>query len=174
MNPLKKKVTTHNMTAIVDVQWVVEGEHNPSESDIQSWVEATLAYNDTGSGADFNSDAELTIRIVEEEEIAELNQQYRQKQGSTNVLSFSVDEDLPLDIPLLGDLVICPAVVVREANEQNKTLTEHWAHMVIHGTLHLLGYDHIEEDQAKVMEQIEISILQGLGFSNPYEVTTNS
>lgn len=170
MNPLKKKVTTNKMAAIVDVQWAVEGEHNPSESDIQSWVETTLAYDDIYSG----SDAELTIRIVEEEEIAELNQQYRQKQGSTNVLSFPVDEDLPLDIPLLGDLVICEAVVAREANEQNKTLDEHWAHMVIHGTLHLLGYDHIEEDQAEIMEQIEISILQGLGFSNPYEVATNS
>jgi len=170
MNPLKKKVTADNMTAIVDVQWAVDAEHHPSESDIQTWVEATLAFNDIYSSAD----AELTIRIVEEEEVAELNQQYRQKQGSTNVLSFPVDEDLPLDIPLLGDLVICAAVVAREANEQNKTLNEHWAHMVIHGTLHLLGYDHIKEDQAEVMEQIEISILQGLGYSNPYEVATNS
>jgi len=170
MNPLKKKVTADNMTAIVDVQWAVDAEYHPSESDIQTWVEATLAFNDIYSSAD----AELTIRIVEEEEVAELNQQYRQKQGSTNVLSFPVDEDLPLDIPLLGDLVICAAVVAREANEQNKTLNEHWAHMVIHGTLHLLGYDHIKEDQAEVMEQIETSILQGLGFSNPYEVTTNS
>ena len=170
MNALKKKTTTNNMTAIVDVQWAVEGEHSPSESDIQSWVEATLAFNDIRNG----SDAELTVRIVEEEEIAELNQQYRQKQGGTNVLSFPVDEDLPLEVPLLGDLVICAAVVAREAKQQNKTLDAHWAHMVVHGTLHLLGYDHLEEDQAEVMEQKEISILQGLGFSNPYEVAANS
>lgn len=158
------------MTAIVDLQWAIEGEPVASQSDIQSWVEATLAHADVWTG----SDAELTIRIAEEEEVAELNQQYRQQQGSTNVLSFPVDKDLPLEIPLLGDLVICAAVVAREAKQQNKTLDAHWAHMVVHGTLHLLGYDHLEEDQAELMEQKEISILQGLGFSNPYEVATNS
>ncbi len=158
------------MTALVEVQWAVEGEGLPSEQDIQNWVEAVLMQEPHGN----SSDVELTVRITSEEEVAELNQQYRQKQGSTNVLSFPVDDELPLEVPLLGDLIICAAVVEREAKQQNKTLLSHWAHMVVHGTLHLLGYDHIEADQAEIMEQKEIAVLQGLGFSNPYEVATGS
>jgi len=158
------------MKALVDVQWAVEGEGLPSEQDIQDWVEAVLIQEQNGN----SSDVELTVRIASEEEVAELNQQYRQKQGSTNVLSFPVDDELPLEVPLLGDLIICAAVVEREAKQQNKTLLSHWAHMVVHGTLHLLGYDHIEADQAEAMEQKEIAVLQGLGFSNPYEVATGS
>ena len=164
------------MAVFVDVQWAAEGEDLPSEADIQSWVEAALLseQKSKSSQTDTQSGSELTVRIVDEKEITELNQQYRHKQGSTNVLSFPVDEDLPLDIPLLGDLVICAEVVAREAKDQNKALDAHWAHMVVHGTLHLLGYDHIEADQAEVMERKEINILQGLGFLNPYEVATNS
>lgn len=158
------------MTALVEVQWAVEGEGLPSEQDIQDWVEAVLMQEQNGS----STDVELTVRIASEEEVAELNQQYRQKQGSTNVLSFPVDDELPLEVRLLGDLIICAAVVEREAKQQDKTLLSHWAHMVVHGTLHLLGYDHIEADQADVMEQKEINILDGLGFSNPYEVATGS
>jgi len=170
MKALKKQVTTNNMTAAVDVQWAVDGKGLPSEQDIQSWVEAVLMQEQNGD----STEVELTVRIASEEEVAELNQQYRQKQGSTNVLSFPVDDELPLDVPLLGDLIICAAVVEREAKQQNKTLLSHWAHMVVHGTLHLLGYDHIEVEQAQVMEQKEIIVLQGLGYSNPYEVTTVS
>ena len=158
------------MKALVDVQWAVEGEGLPSEQEIKTWVEAVLMQEQN----DIVAEVELTVRIASEEEVAELNQQYRQKQGSTNVLSFPVDEGLPLDVPLLGDLVICAPVVEKEAKQQNKTLLSHWAHMVVHGTLHLLGYDHIEADQAEAMEQKEIAVLQGLGFSNPYEVATGS
>ena len=157
------------MTAIVDVQRIIEDEGSPSDEDIQLWISAVLA--------NANNDEkpyELTVRIVDEQEITDLNQDYRQKSGSTNVLSFPADQDLPLDVPLLGDLVICAAVVAREAAEQHKTLKQHWAHMVVHGTLHLLGYDHIEDDQAIKMEQKEITILQTLGISNPYEVKINS
>jgi probable rRNA maturation factor len=156
--------------AVVDVQNAVELDDVPSEEDIRSWVEAVLL--DTNViGA---SQAELTVRIVDQHEISELNQQYRNKQGPTNVLSFPADHDLPLEVPLLGDLVICAAIVMKEAHDQGKPLMAHWAHMVVHGTLHLLGYDHTEENQAAEMEQKEISILKGLGFSDPYEVTTES
>jgi len=158
------------MTVIVDVQNAVEAGDVPAEDDIHNWVESTLKQVESFK----SNDAELTVRIVDEVEMRELNQQYRQKSGSTNVLSFPVDQDLPLEIPLLGDLVICAAVVEKEAREQDKSLQAHWAHMVIHGTLHLLGYDHIEDDQAAAMEQKEISILQELGFSNPYEVAIES
>jgi probable rRNA maturation factor len=167
---LINNVTSNNMAVIVDVQKAVQDEDLPSDEDIQGWIESVLI-NEENIVAD---QAELTVRIVDENEISELNQQYRQKKGSTNVLSFPVDEDLPLDIPLLGDLVICAAVVKREALEQNKSLTAHWAHMIVHGTLHLLGYDHIDDEQATRMEQKEITILHGLGFSNPYEVTIES
>jgi probable rRNA maturation factor len=158
------------MNIILDVQNVTDSGDVPSEDDIQSWIETTLIQADSFNG----NDAELTVRVVDEAEISELNQQYRHKTGGTNVLSFPADRDLPLDIPFLGDLVICADVVAREAREQNKPLQAHWAHMVIHGTLHLLGYDHIEDDQAAIMEQKEILILQGLGFSNPYEVAIES
>ena len=170
MNAQINPVATSNMAVLVDVQWAVDSAGLPSEQDLQSWVEAVLNEEKTQS----NNDVELTVRIVSEAEMTELNQQYRHKQGSTNVLSFPIDEALPLDVPLLGDLVICAEVVAGEAAQQGKTLISHWAHMLVHGTLHLLGYDHIEADQAKVMEQKEITILHGLGYSNPYEVATDS
>lgn len=136
----------------------------PSENDIREWVSSVL-----------NSRmpcAEVTVRIVDEVESEQLNQQYRHKEGSTNVLSFPFETAVPMDVPLLGDIVICAPVVAREAVEQHKPLTSHWAHMLIHGTLHLLGYDHHDDDEAEEMEQQEIQLMQQLGFSNPYEVTT--
>ncbi len=113
---------------------------------------------------------ELTIRITNIKEITELNTTYRHKTGPTNVLSFPFDtpKELDLEIPLLGDIVICAEIVNQEAKLQGKTPEAHWAHMVIHGTLHLLGYDHEKEMDAKVMEAQEIQILQTLGFPNPY------
>ena len=158
------------MRAVVDLQKAVEADDVPAEEDICNWVETVLSV----AGNTDQDIAELTVRIVDQDEITELNQQYRNKQGATNVLSFPADHDLPLEVPLLGDLVICAPVVAKEAAEQAKSLQAHWAHMVIHGTLHLLGYDHIEEDQAAEMEQKEISILKNLGFSNPYEVMAES
>ena len=151
---------------IVDVQWAVDQTGLPNETDIQVWVETVIS--------EHQSEAELTVRVVDEHEIAELNKQYRAKNKTTNVLSFPADKDLPVPIPLLGDVVICAEVVAKEAVEQHKPLTAHWAHMVIHGTLHLLGYDHIENDQAEQMEQKEINYMQKLGFPNPYEVITHS
>ena len=111
---------------------------------------------------------DITLRIVDEAESHELNQRYRGKDKSTNVLSFPYDGDM-LDVPVLGDIVICAPVVQREAEEQGKDPRAHWAHMVVHGCLHLLGYDHIQESEAEVMEAKERRILAELGFSDPYE-----
>lgn len=112
---------------------------------------------------------ELTIRIVGNKEMTKLNFTYRGKKKPTNVLAFPYDDDM-----LLGDIVICNAVVKREAHEQHKLEKAHWAHMVIHGTLHLLGYDHIKEKDAKRMESTEIRILTSLGFPNPYQLKANN
>lgn len=142
------------------------GLNLPGEEQIQEWVSSVL-----------NGQmpiAEVTVRIVDEVEIEQLNQQYRHKQGPTNVLSFPFETDVPMEVPLLGDIVICAPVVAREAVEQHKDLMSHWAHMLIHGTLHLLGYDHQSDHDADAMEQLEIQVMQQLGFSNPYEVNTQS
>ena len=116
--------------------------------------------------------AEMTIRIVDETEMTTLNGTYRGKHYPTNVLSFPFDmpDDVELDLPIIGDLVICASVVEKEAAAQQKTVAEHWAHMVVHGTLHLLGYDHEQDDAAANMEAEEITILKTLGFDNPYKI----
>ena len=136
----------------------------PSEEQIHAWISSVLSTR--------MSAAEVTVRIVDEVESEQLNQQYRHKQGPTNVLSFPFEADVPMEIPLLGDIVICAPVVIREAVEQHKDAFSHWAHMLVHGTLHLLGFDHHTDAEADAMEQQEIQLMQQLGFSNPYEVTT--
>jgi len=113
--------------------------------------------------------AEIVIRVVDEEESAELNGHYRGKSGPTNVLSFPFQAPPGIATDILGDLLICAPVVEREAKEQGKSLQAHWAHMVVHGVLHLQGYDHIDEKEAVIMESEEIAIMNGLGFPNPYE-----
>ncbi|MDT8397485.1 MAG: rRNA maturation RNase YbeY [Pseudomonadales bacterium] len=112
--------------------------------------------------------AELSIRVVDEEESAFLNSTYRHRQGPTNVLSFPGGGMLPDGLCLLGDLAICAPVVAREARAQHKNSEAHWAHMVIHGVLHLKGYDHEDSLDAQKMEELEIAILKSLGFANPY------
>ncbi|MDX1408882.1 MAG: rRNA maturation RNase YbeY, partial [Saprospiraceae bacterium] len=115
---------------------------------------------------------DITLRIVSEDEIRMLNRDYRGKDKPTNVLSFPFEmpEGLPAEAipPLLGDVIICDAVVRQEANEQHKPLQAHWAHMVTHGVLHLLGYDHIDDDDAVIMETLEIRALAEQGFDDPY------
>lgn len=145
----------------VDVQIATADENIPSEEDFRSWVAAALPADKLNS--------ELTIRVVGFDESRSLNAQYRQKDKPTNVLSFPSELPPELQIPLLGDLVICAGVVEREALEQGKTLLAHWAHMVVHGTLHLLGYDHETDADAEVMEALETRILGTLGFPAPYE-----
>ena len=133
----------------------------PATAERQRWCELALRQR---SGA-----SELTIRLVDEEECRELNRTWRHKDYPTNVLSFPADvPDEFLDIPLLGDLVICVPVVEREAAEQGKPPAAHWAHLVIHGCLHLLGYDHIEDAEAEEMEALERQLLAELGHPDPY------
>jgi probable rRNA maturation factor len=133
----------------------------PNLAQLQQWCSLGLRAR--------TADSELTIRLVDEAEGRELNQTWRDKDYATNVLSFPADiPDGLLDIPLLGDLVICVPVVTREAQEQNKQLAAHWAHLVIHGCLHLLGYDHIDEDEAVEMEDLERQLLAELGYPDPY------
>ncbi|MDZ7662225.1 rRNA maturation RNase YbeY [Thiohalophilus sp.] len=147
------------MSIEVEVQRIAAT--GPSDADIQRWVSAALQ-------AEQRQDAELTVRIVDEAESAELNEQYRHKSGPTNVLSFPFECPPEVELDLLGDLVICAPVVQREAQEQGKLEMAHWAHMVVHGTLHLLGYDHLQQDEAEEMENREISIMKELGYANPY------
>lgn len=139
----------------------------PSEQQILQWIKATL---DT---LEYNDDVQLTVRVVDVDEMIELNQSYRHKSGATNVLSFPFERPpgLPADevMPLLGDIVVCASVVQKEAEQQQKPVMQHWTHMIVHGLLHLLGYDHISEGEAEHMEGIEIRVLSALGIVNPYQ-----
>ncbi len=133
----------------------------PTDAEFRRWCELALRQR--------TADSELTIRLVDEAEGRELNHTWRHKDYATNVLSFPADvPDELLDIPLLGDLVICIPVVAREAGEQGKALEAHWAHLVIHGCLHLLGYDHIDDEEAEEMEALERTLLAELGHPDPY------
>jgi len=115
-----------------------------------------------------HGDAELLIRLVDRQESRELNAQYRHKNKATNVLSFPADLPEEIGLRLLGDIIICAPIVADEAREQHKTAEAHWAHLTIHGILHLLGHDHQAEEEASEMESLEIRILQSLGFPDPY------
>jgi probable rRNA maturation factor len=117
--------------------------------------------------------AEISLRIVDEAEMTELNGQYRGKAYATNVLSFPADLPPEVKLPYLGDIVICAAVVEREALAQGKTPRDHWAHLLVHGTLHLLGFDHIDSAEAEAMESREIEILETLAIANPYIIAAD-
>jgi probable rRNA maturation factor len=146
---------------IIDIQRIFESPNQPTDTQLELWVNAALVK--------LEDDLELTIRIVDETESTQLNETYRHKQGATNILSFPFEVPDEVELNLLGDLVICASVLEREAIEQNKPLHHHWAHIVIHGVLHLLGYDHIDETDAEEMEAKEIELLQTLSIPNPYE-----
>lgn len=148
-------------TVILDLQLACDKtEGLPTESDFRRWLEAVLPQ--------FQEESEVTIRVVDEAESHELNHTYRGKNKPTNVLSFPFEAPPGIELPLLGDLIICRQVVEKEAEEQEKPLLAHWAHMVVHGSLHLLGYDHIEDDEAEEMESIETEIMLALGYDDPY------
>ncbi len=153
------------MDIILDIQNPNEIADLPSNSDFNLWVKSALIQ----SG--FNQECcEITIRVVDEAESQALNNEYRGKDKPTNVLSFPFEAPPPIESDLLGDLVICHAVMAKEAKEQTKAVSDHWAHLVIHGVLHLLGFDHIEEDEAQVMEALEVKILALMNINDPYKV----
>jgi len=148
------------MTLIVDIQMASASEEAPDPQSIERWVGAAIGNQ--------RESTELSVRIVDAEEGQALNGQFRGSTGATNVLSFPFENESPEPLPLIGDIVICAPVVAKEAREQNKALNAHWAHMMIHGVLHLLGYDHQNENDANLMESLETEIMQGLGFPPPY------
>ncbi len=145
---------------LIEIQTIFSSDGQPDQQQIQQWVDAALS--------DFDQDTEIVVRIVDEKEISELNEQYRHKHGPTNILSFPVEVPEGIELDLLGDLVICAPVMEKEAREQNKALADHWAHIIVHGVLHLLGYDHLDEAEAELMENKEITILKTLSIQNPY------
>ncbi|HSP57375.1 MAG TPA: rRNA maturation RNase YbeY [Halomonas sp.] len=147
---------------LVDRQVAVTAGGLPQLLELESWVAAVLARHPDASRN------ELTLRFVDSVESRTLNRDYRGKDTPTNVLSFPFEGPPGIELPLLGDLVLCHPVVLREAAEQDKTLHDHYAHMVVHGTLHLLGYDHLEDDEAEAMESLEREILAKLGIADPY------
>ncbi|RMG32419.1 MAG: rRNA maturation RNase YbeY [Gammaproteobacteria bacterium] len=153
------------MSLRLEVQYATRPEGTPPEAAFRHWAEAAL--NDPGK------ETGLVIRVVDELESQNLNQEYRGRDGPTNVLSFPFEPPpgMPADAVgyHLGDLVICAPIVAREAEEQGKTLAAHWAHMVVHGVLHLQGMDHQTADQADEMEAREAEILERLGFGDPYD-----
>ena len=146
---------------IIDLQIACEQETGlPTAEQIEQWATAAVQPQ--------SDEVEMTVRIVDEAESHALNLNYRGKDRPTNVLSFPFECPDEVELPLLGDLVICRQVVEREAQEQDKPAMAHWAHMVVHGSLHLLGYDHIEDDEAEEMESLETQIMTGMGFADPY------
>lgn len=144
------------------IQLATEGETLPSEMDLKRWIVAALDTLERTQPLD-PSIPWINIRIVDEAESAELNAQWREKEGPTNVLSF------PADVPgFLGDVVLCAPVVIKEATAQNKPPHDHWAHLTIHGVLHLMGFDHQIPSQAGIMESREVRILKTLDINDPY------
>jgi probable rRNA maturation factor len=142
------------------VQYAAGRPVAPSENDFKLWVDTALT--------DHAGDVAVTIRVVDEIEGRDLNLRYRAKDYATNVLSFPADIPDIIDLPDLGDIVMCAPVVEREAAEQEKLVNDHWAHLVIHAVLHLRGYDHADAAQADEMELVEIKLLASLGIANPY------
>lgn len=156
-------MTRRARAVVVTVQNASRVAEVPRAAELRKWVRCALADGVRG---------ELTVRIVDESEIAALNSRYRGKKGPTNVLSFRADSPPAADDELLpfGDVMICASVVEREAREQGKLPAAHWAHMAVHGALHLQGYDHETARDAEVMEARERALLAKLGFPDPYSI----
>jgi probable rRNA maturation factor len=147
------------MALELDLQLTGEWAHLPAPEEFEAWLKSAL---------EPGSSIELTVRVVGRDESRELNRTFRGKDSATNVLSFPVEIPEGIDLPLLGDIVICAPLVAEEAAAQGKAARDHWAHLTIHGLLHLLGYDHQDDDGAEEMESLEISLLESLGITNPY------
>ncbi len=158
-------------TVHLDLQNACEASGIPDTGELIEWINCALAHRKTEVKP--HKTDELTLRIVNIEEMTELNRRYRGKDSATNVLSFPFE--YPPGIPddpdqqILGDIVICAPVMHSESFHQNKSIKAHWAHLIIHGTLHLLGYDHISNTEAQQMEQLETQLLNNLKFPDPYK-----
>ena len=148
----------------IDIQHACEDNVPVSDETLTNWVKHTLSTQ--------LDSAELTLRLVSRDEITELNHTYRKQDKATNVLAFpsNIPDNIVLDYPLLGDVIICPDVLLDESVALNKPLIAHWALIVIHGVLHLLGFDHIEDEDALIMQALEVKLLAQLGFDNPYPI----
>ena len=156
---------TKKMTARIDVQFACKDDGAPGSNDISNWVNRTIIAVGRGS------EHEVSVRVVDASEMQALNRDFRHEDAPTNVLSFPAGEidGLPVDVARrLGDVVVCASIVRDEAQQQGKSCGAHWAHMVVHGTLHLLGFDHEKDDAALEMEGLETAILADLGIANPY------
>ena len=147
---------------MINIQKITDLHSLPDNKSIIKWAKIALDNK--------NKEAEIVIRIVEEDEGLELNKKWCKKNYPTNVLSFPISDPMNNMSNFLGDIVICASVVFTEAQEQKKNINEHFAHMVIHGILHLQGYSHASDDEAEAMEKKEISMLESLGYGNPYEI----
>ena len=150
------------MNYLIDIQNACTNPLPISESSLKNWAIDTLKTQ--------MASAELTLRLVDIHEITTLNNLYRHQDKPTNVLAFpsNLPDAVQLDFPFIGDVIICPEVLEQEAIEQGKLLESHWAHIVIHGVLHLLGFDHIEKEEALQMQTQEIQLLNNLNIANPY------
>ena len=157
----KKQAPRRVIKLKVNIQRATKTPNLPSNQRIRTWVRAALAGR--------VPQAELTIRVVGTREAARLNRTWRGKKGPTNVLSFPTDDRYGLAAGFLGDIVLCAPVIVREAMQQGKSLGAHWAHMIMHGTLHLLGYDHVKPAEARKMESLEKKLLATLSIADPYK-----
>jgi probable rRNA maturation factor len=147
---------------ICEIQHESQFSPLPSDQSINTWVNAALKGR-------VSEDTEVCVRLVDKQEIQALNLAYRHKDKPTNVLSFPISLPEELDLPLLGDIVICAPIVFEEAQTQGKPYEDHFAHMLVHGCLHLLGYDHISNEEAEIMEPLEVSILASIEIPNPYQ-----
>ncbi len=150
---------------ILEFQIESQSSKLPKHEQFQYWVDTVLTDN--------SQDSEIVIRIVDEQEMTQFNEQYRHKIGPTNILSFPSDLPEDIDSPLLGDLLICAPVMEQESFQQGKKLEHHWAHIIFHGILHLLGYNHIEQNEAEEMESLEVKLLNTINIANPYEEQHN-
>lgn len=149
----------------LSVQYACNTDGVPSRPQFRAWARAAL-------NADGMRGGQITLRLVDAEEGQSLNRDYRGKDYATNVLTFTFDEDMPVvpGLPLMGDIVLCAPVVEREAAEQEVSLEAHYCHLIVHGMLHLQGFDHIEDDEAEEMEALESQIVMSLGYDDPYRM----
>ncbi len=150
------------MSYYIDLQHACDEPIPISDELLITWAELALH--------EHRKSGELTLRLVNPDEITHLNDTYRHQNKATNVLAFpsALPDNIKLDYPLLGDVIVCPAVLHNESLEFKKPLEEHWAHIIIHGVLHLLGFDHVKSSDAEIMQALEIKLLAKLGITNPY------